>query len=69
MMILPYPINTKYIKYSIYILLGTGRGDTNFDTSITIFSKFTSEEFVKFSVEDTVSDLIYVFSSEIAYFD
>lgn len=39
-------------------LLSTGRSDTDFNTGITIFGEFTSEELVKFSVEDTVSDLI-----------
>lgn len=39
-------------------LLGTGRSDTDFNTSITIFSKFTSEELVQFGVEDTIGDLL-----------
>ena len=43
---------------SFFHLLGTGRSHTDFNTSVTFFSKFTSEEFVEFSVEDTVSDLV-----------
>jgi hypothetical protein len=39
-------------------LLGTGRSDTDLNTSITIFSKFTSEELVQFGVEDTIGDLL-----------
>jgi hypothetical protein len=38
-------------------LLSTGRGHTYFNTSISIFSQFTSKVFVQFGVEDTVGNL------------
>jgi hypothetical protein len=40
-----------------FVLLGTGRGHTDFNTSIAIFSKFTGKVFVQFGVKDTIGDL------------
>lgn len=48
-------------------LLGTSRSNTDFNTGITIFSEFTSEELVEFSIKDTVSDLMDVMLVD-AYF-
>jgi len=41
--------------------LGTGMSYTNITTGVTFFGKFTSEEFVKFSAEDTVCDKLSLF--------
>jgi hypothetical protein len=49
-------IGTGFVKCQIN-LLGAGRGNTDLNTRVTIFGELTSEELVKFSVEDTVSDL------------
>jgi hypothetical protein len=46
----------KIVKSQIN-LLSAGRGNTDLNTRVTIFGELTSEELVKFSVEDTVSDL------------
>jgi len=34
----------------------SGRRDSDFTTRVTLFSEFTSEKFVEFSVEDSVGD-------------
>ena len=57
-------INFDYFIVEIlWHLLGTGRSDTDLNTSITIFSKFTSEELVQFGVENTIGDL-YMYKVE-----
>ena len=45
------------LSSTIDTLLSTGRGNADFDTSVTVFSEFTSKEFVQFGVEDTIGDL------------
>jgi hypothetical protein len=34
--------------------VGNGRGDADFNTRVALFSQFALEEFVQFSVEDTI---------------